>query len=249
VGWYLNLDLTNPLFSDKRVRQAMNHAIDRQAIVDAIFSGSAEPSVSVASPLSWIYNPNAPKFEYNADRAKALLNDAGWLPAADGIRAKDGRQLAFTMNTTTRRKEWALSFQPMLKNVGIQMNIDIMEFGTWLARLKPGSYEAALNGWSNFEADPREDLQSQFQSPRANDTTGYKNDRVDQLFDQALTATNREDEKKIYDEIQQITGDEAIYVYLFRPKDLVAVRQPLTVPPLQTAGELYVTVAQWELRP
>ncbi|HEX5502287.1 MAG TPA: ABC transporter substrate-binding protein, partial [Thermomicrobiales bacterium] len=95
-GVFLTFDLTNPLFADKRVRQAISHAIDRKGLIAALFRGKADPSFGVASPLSWLYNPDAPRFDFDVAQAKQLLDAAGWQPGADGIRAKDGKKFSFT---------------------------------------------------------------------------------------------------------------------------------------------------------
>jgi len=116
----------------------MSRAIDRKAITDSFFRGKAEPNFSLASPLSWIYDANVPKFDYDVDRAKQLLDEAGWLPGPDGVRQKDGLRLDFKLNLSTRTKGWATAVQPFLKNVGIQYQLDVVEFGTWILAAQSG---------------------------------------------------------------------------------------------------------------
>jgi peptide/nickel transport system substrate-binding protein len=247
-GWFLQLDLTNPLFSDRRVRQAMSHAIDRKAIIDSLFRGRAELNSSIASPLSWIYNPSIPKFEFDAARARALLDEAGWSAGPDGVRTRGGRRLEFTLNCTARTRDWAVAIQPFLRSVGIAIRIDVLEFGTWIQRLRVGAHEASVGGWINFIIDPRADLAAHFLSPRPVDASGYRNDRVDRLFKQARTAGTRAQEKKIYDEIQAVTARDAVYVYLWRPADLLVTRSTLIVPEVKTLTDLYSSAPRWELR-
>lgn len=247
-GWFLQFDLTNPLFSDRRVRQAISHSIDRKAIIDSVFRGKAEANFSIPSPLSWVFNPKISRFDFNVERAKALLDEAGWKAGPDGIRGRDGRRLDFALNCTARTKDWAVSLQPFLKNVGINMKVDVVEFGTWIQRLRVGVHEASFGGWFNFIIDPRADLQAHFLSPRPVDASGYRNDRVDRLFKQARTATDRTQEKKIYDEIQEVTARDAVYVYLWRPQDLLVARNTLVIPEVKTQSELYQSAPRWELR-
>lgn len=246
--WYLQFDVTNPLFSDARVRQAMSHAVDRKTLVTALFRGKAEESYSMAHPLAWVYNAQAPRYEYGVDKAKALLDAAGWKPGADGIREKDGKKLDFKMNHTAARAQWVLAIQPMLKAVGINFQPNQMEFGALVAASVPGKYESIFNGWSNFSVDPRQDLVAHFRSPRTPDATGYKNDRVDALFKEASTQTTREAEKRTYDQIQQLVETDAPYVYLFRLQDLVVSRKTLAIPPVKLVSELWQTSPKWETR-
>ncbi len=247
-GWFLQFDLTNPLFSDRRVRQAISHAIDRKTIIDTVFRGKAEANFSIPSPLSWLFNPKISRFDFNVDRAKALLDEAGWKVGSDGIRGRDGRRLDFSLNCTARTRDWAVSLQPFLKSVGINMKVDVVEFGTWIQRLRVGVHEASFGGWFNFIIDPRADLQAHFLSPRPVDASGYRNDRVDRLFKQARTATDRTQEKRIYDEIQEVTARDAVYVYLWRPQDLLVARNTLVIPEVKTQSELYQSAPRWELR-
>jgi peptide/nickel transport system substrate-binding protein len=246
AGWFLAFDLTNPLFTDVRVRQAMSHAIDRQSVIDALYHGRAELSYGIASPLSWTYNPNAPKFEFDPAAAAKLLDDAGWSMGSDGVRARDGQRMEFEVITYPTTQEMALAIQPFLKNAGIAINIQQLEFGTWISRQTVGSYQAAVTGWYNFIVDPRADLANHFLSPRPTDATGYQNDQVNQLFVQARTATNRDDEKQIYDQVQQIVANDAVHVYLWRPQDLLAAHRNIQLPDAKTTNEVWFKAPDWQ---
>lgn len=248
AGWFLSYDITLPMFSDPNVRKAISHAIDRQTIIDALLLGKAEPDHSIASPLSWIYNPNIPTFDYDVATAKSLLDAAGWAEGSNGVRSKDGQDFSFKLNLTTRTQDWALAVQPYLEAVGIKFEINLMEFGTWIENLAVGKYEAAFNGWFNFIIDPRADLQTQFQSPRPTDQSGYKNDQVDALFQQAQTALNRDEEKKLYDQIQAIAEGDAVYTYLFRPQDLLVLGGDFTLPAVKTQSELLARAPEWSTK-
>ncbi|HKG24323.1 MAG TPA: ABC transporter substrate-binding protein, partial [Thermomicrobiales bacterium] len=248
AGWFFAFDMTLPLFSDSRVRQAISHAIDRATIIQALLLGRAEPGHSVASPLSWIYNPNVPKFEYDVDKAKALLDEAGWVAGSGGTRAKDGQEFSFKLNLTARTRDWAVAVQPYLEAVGIKYEINELEFGTWIEQLVVGKHQASLSGWFNFIVDPRADLQNHFESPRPTDSTGYKNDEVDALFQQARAAMTRDEEKALYDQIQMIAEGDAVYAYLWRPQDLQVLGGDFVLPEVQTQSELYARAPEWSVR-
>jgi peptide/nickel transport system substrate-binding protein len=237
-GWHITFDLTNPMFSDVRVRKAMNHAVDRQAVVNSVYRGQAEPSYSVASPLSWVFNANAARYEYDVKKAKALLDEAGWMVGSDGVRVKDGKRFEFKAITYTQVQDMALATQPFLKAVGIDAQLEQLEFAAANARRVPGQYEAAVTGWFNFILDPRSDLSTHFENPRVVDNTGYKNEQVDNLLRQARAATSRDEEKKLYDQAQELIANDAPYVFLWRPRELLVVRRSVEVPEAKTMTDL-----------
>jgi peptide/nickel transport system substrate-binding protein len=224
----------------------MSHAIDRKSVIDALYRGRAQPSYGIPSPLSWTFNPDAPKFDFDVSQATQLLDQSGWSMGADGVRTSGGQRLEFSVITYPQTQDMALAIQPFLKNVGIAVNIEQLEFGTWLSRQKVGSYQAALTGWFTFILDPRADLANHFLSPRPTDATGYNNEQVNQLFAQARTATNRDAEKKLYDQIQEIVSNDAVHVYLWRPSDLLAVRRNITLPDAKLMNEVWSKAPLWQ---
>src|SRR6185369_8907495 len=93
--------------SDVKVRQAINYAIDRQLIVDKVYYGLAEVSTTGFPPETWAYNSNVKGYTYDPDKARALLDEAGWTVGADGIRVKDGQPLALDMPTPPEEQRLA----------------------------------------------------------------------------------------------------------------------------------------------
>jgi peptide/nickel transport system substrate-binding protein len=248
AGRKLQFDLTKPMFADERVRQAISHAIDRETIISTLYRSLAEANYSQASPLSWVYNPDAPRFAYDPDRAAALLDEAGWARSDSDVRVKDGEQLAFTIITTPAYREDALAIQPFLRNIGIVTQIEEQGAGQATGPLEVGQYEATMTAWFNFIIDPRADLQRNFEWPRPLETTGYSNDEVNALFDQARSTTDPDEEKDLYFRIQEIAEGDAPWVYTWRLNDLLVVHQNLVVPDVSTQTELYIRIPEWHLR-
>jgi peptide/nickel transport system substrate-binding protein len=254
LGWFFSWDMTNQTFpfAEKNFRIAVSHAVDRKTLVDTIFKGLAEPVYSLASPLSWIANPNVPKYDYDPAQSKQLLDGLGWMPGSDGIRVKDGQRLEYAMMVTATTKDWFLAIQPMLQAVGIGISkVDVVDFPTWISRLAVGKYESTMNGWGNFAIDPRADLAAHFWSPTKaarGDGTGYKNDQVDQLFAQAAKATSHDEEKRLYDQIQMLVEGDCVYAYLFRPKQLGAGVSNLVIPSAKIQAEIYDALPNWTIK-
>ena len=96
---YLNLE--RPQFKELQVRQALYAAIDKKAIIDGLYYGVPTPTETFMPRQSFYYNPSLPVQEFSIKRAQQILDEAGWMPGPDGIRAKDGVRLSFTNSTTS----------------------------------------------------------------------------------------------------------------------------------------------------
>jgi len=254
LGWFFSWDMTNTTFpfGEKDFRIAVSRAVDRKTLVDSLFRGLAEPGRSLASPLSWIYNANAPSYDYDPDMSRKLLDGLGWMVGSDGIRVKGGQRLEYAMMVTSTTKDWFLAIQPMLQAVGIGISkVDVVDFPTWISRLNVGKYESTMNGWGNFAIDPRADLAAHFWSPTKaarGDGTGYKNEPVDQLFTQATKATSHDEEKRLYDQIQMLVEGDCVYAYLVRPKQLGASSNNLVLPTARIQAEIYDALPSWTIK-
>lgn len=245
---FLHFDLTLPLFSDSRVRKAISHAVDKQTVIDTLLLGKGEVARSFITPMAWIFNPNAPDYPYDPEESARLLDEAGWTLGDDGVRTNaDGERLAFTLTVPTAWRQDGLAVQPFLHEVGFEVTIEEQGAGQSTGPLQVGEYEGAVNGWNNYIIDPRADLQRWFQNPRPADQTGYKNDEVDALFLEARAALDKEEEKSLYFQIQELVESDAPLAYLWRQQDLLVVGPRLTVSETSTLSELYDRIPEWKL--
>ena len=173
-----------PPFADVRVRRALAHAVDRELIVKSILDGQVEVVNGPIQPLSSAYEPKVATYGFDPARARALLTEAGWVPAADGIRVKGGRRLAFTLITQagfTIRESVAQTLQQAFRDVGVEAKVQLLDgtsiSGVWFS----GEFDAMLHWWQ-MGADP--ELTLFF----ASDRTPPDGRNVDYLSDSALTA-------------------------------------------------------------
>jgi len=211
------LNNEHPILSDKRVRQAMMYAIDRQLLIDEIFLGNAVLATSNLSPaMGDFYNPDVVQYPYDVDAANALLDEAGWVMNDDGMREKDGQPLTFTCFVITddsARRPEAEVVQQMLAEVGIDMQLQEAPVSQILEQLPAGEIDAALFNWSYGDsADP--DATSTLHSTGASNFSNFKTERVDELLEQGLAVTDREARIPIYHEIQAIVADEVPFLFI-----------------------------------
>lgn len=139
-GQYLPFDTRNPRLADKRVRQAIVHAINRQAIVDKLLFGHGRTFNSNAHPDSPYYPGDLNTYAYDQEKAKELLKEAGWGDTnGDGVLDKDGEKFTFTLNYPTGNRTRELSapiIQQNLKAIGIETELVSADFNTTLAILQ-----------------------------------------------------------------------------------------------------------------
>jgi peptide/nickel transport system substrate-binding protein len=206
-----------PQLSDKRVRQAMITAIDRQRIIDELWNGAAEVAHANLSPAAALYHKaDVKKYDFDPAAAVALLEEAGWTPGADGIREKDGVKLSFTCTTITgdqARRPIAELVQQFLMDVGIDMQLQEAPVASILEALPKGEMDASIFNWT-YGDSLSPDASSTLRSDGANNFSGFRNERVDELLDLGRQEVNPEVRREYYYEIQDIVAEEVPFLYL-----------------------------------
>nr|MBA2521614.1 ABC transporter substrate-binding protein [Chloroflexia bacterium] len=212
------LNNTHPILSDKRVRQAMMFALDRQAVIDDIFSGAATLATANLSPaMGDFYTADVAEYPYDPERAAALLEEAGWVMGGDGIREKDGERFSFVCTVITgdqARRPEAEVVQSYLLEVGIDMQIEEAPVATILERMPAGEMDASLYNWTygGDGADP--DASTVLASDANNNFSSFRNERVDELLALGLTELDPTARAAIYHEIQQIVAEEVPFLFM-----------------------------------
>ncbi len=205
-----------PQLAEKEVRQAMMYALDRQRIIDDLWNGAAQISHSNLTPASPYHRADLKRYEYDPEKAKAMLDAAGWVVGDDGIREKDGMKLSFTCTTITgdqARRPIAELAQQLFKEVGIDMQLAEAPVASILQGMREGTMDCSLFNWtygSAVEPDPFSTLHSE----GGNNFAQYRNPRMDELIEEGLKRVKFEDRKPIYDEIQEIFVEDVPVLYL-----------------------------------
>ncbi|MEM6282911.1 MAG: ABC transporter substrate-binding protein [Chloroflexota bacterium] len=208
----------SPVLSDKAVRQAMMYAIDRQQVIDDVFSGAAVVANTNLSPaFDFWANPDVPTYDYDVEQAMALLDEAGWVMGDDGIRAKDGQALSFTCTIIAgdqARRPEAEVVQQYLSAVGIEMILQEAPVAAILEGMRNGTMDCSLFNWTygGTGADP--DATATLLSTGGNNFSQFNNERIDELLAAGLTETDMEARQAIYYEIQAIVAEEVPFIYM-----------------------------------
>ncbi len=248
IGW----NLRNPLFVDRRVRQALTHAVDRQAFVDTILDGHGQVADSPATPLiAWAYSDDVPKFPYDPARARALLAEAGWSPGPDGVLQKDGRRFSFTLLTNDGnvvRRDLGVIAQQYLAEVGVEVKPAQLEWGAFLARITaPNSdFDAVILGW-NLDLDPNPtSLWHSREIAQGLNRSAFSNARVDELADRNTSVLDQSERGAMLKEIYRIIAEEQPYMFLYYPDQVVGVRSDVHGFVQHARSEMY-SVRRWWL--
>jgi peptide/nickel transport system substrate-binding protein len=221
---WLPLNLTNPLFQDKRVRQALAHALDRQTMVDVVLGGYGSVADGPIPPsIAWVPRDGVPQLGYDPERAVALMAEAGWTRGSDGLlRDASGATFKFSLladRGNPTRDQIYLIAQDAWRSIGMDVEIETTEWNTVLARYRAGDYDTRL-GWWVIKPDP--DLFDYFHSTGGLNQVRYANAEVDALLERGRAVADQAGRAEIYHELQVLLADEQPSIFLYYPTEVRA---------------------------
>jgi peptide/nickel transport system substrate-binding protein len=227
---YLGYNLRDERFADRRVRQALTHAINKEEIVEGVLMGLGQAATGPYKPGTWFYNSEVPRFPYDPEKARALLAEAGWQPGPGGILKKDGQPFEFTILTNQGNEIRARSaeiIQRRLRDVGISVKIRIVEWAAFIQEfINKGRFEAVLLGWTTGQ-DP--DLYDIWHSSKTREGElnfiHYKNPEVDRLLEEGRHTFDKDKRQQAYFRLQEILAEDQPYTFLFVPEALPAIHK------------------------
>jgi peptide/nickel transport system substrate-binding protein len=218
---YLGFNLNRPLFQDRRVRQALAHALDKQELIDGVLLGLGQAATGPYKPDTWVYNGSVRRYAHDPGRARALLAEAGWSDHdGDGILDKDGQPFAFTIVTNQGndlRVKSGEILQRRFREVGIEVKLRVIEWASFLKEfIEPGNFDATILGWTGGpEPDQYDIWHSSKTGPRQLNFIGYKNSEVDALLENGRRTFDQAERKKYYDRFQEILAEDQPYIFLY----------------------------------
>lgn len=234
---YIYFNHGKPQFKELAVRQALYYAMDKKAIIDQIYYGVPRQVEAYLPSTSWAYNANLPKHEYNPDKARHVLDEAGWKPGPDGIRQKGGVRLAFTNSTTAGNKlrEQAQALvQQNWRAVGVDMQINNMPAAVvWGEYYTKSKYDTLMVGVQySVGGDP--DCLTRIGSKYIPAETGsgrnvlqYKNAQLDKTLEEGSREVDRAKRRALYLRAQEIMRADLPFLPIFSYARIEGVKQGL----------------------
>ncbi|WP_031510065.1 ABC transporter substrate-binding protein [Streptomyces megasporus] len=212
----VTLPTANPVTGDRAVRRALDIAVDREAIVKSVLNGAGRAAYGpVPTDSPWF--AKGTERRHDPERAKEILDEAGWKPGQDGVRRKDGRRAAFTLwypSGDRLRQEHALAYAADAKKIGIDITV---ESGTWEV-IEPRMEDDAVLSGGGSPADPDFDLYSLLHSSLAldgfNNMAAYDNPAVDRALEEGRRAGDRDDRAEAYATVQRELAENPGYTFL-----------------------------------
>jgi peptide/nickel transport system substrate-binding protein len=219
---YTNFNVNDPMLRDRRVRQAIACAMDKQAIVDAIWRGQARRAETLLPEGHWAAASHAEMAQYPHDpaRAERLLDDAGFHRGPDGIRLK----ITLKTSTDETTRLMAAVLQQQLRAAGIRLDIRSAEFGTFYADVTRGAFQMYALRWIGSNEDPdifRYTYGTNSFPPKGANRGRYSNPRVDTLLTAAAAETDQSKRRVDYVEVQKILAEDLPGIPLWYPNNEV----------------------------
>ena len=218
--YYFGFNMTKePFKNNKKLRQAMNYAIDRVRMNDLVMEGLFMPATGVMPPSMPGFNKNLKGYDYNPEKAKQLLAEAGY---------PNGLEVTIQVNQSARNKAIAEAAQAQLAEIGIKMNIKIVDWGVHLDMLDRGECEMYRMGWVVDYLDPDNFLYVNLSSRNLGikgNYSNYKNDEVDKLLNEARVISDQKKRIAMYQKAEEIIVDDAPWLFLFYYGEWIATQK------------------------
>lgn len=222
---YLGFNLLNPLFKDKRVRQALARAIDKEEIIKGALLGFGQPATGPYKPGSWAYADDVARYEYDPAAAAASLAEIGWLDRdGDGtLENENGDPFRFTIVTNqgnAARKKSAQIIQRQLARIKIDVKIKIIEWSSFLENfIHKRDFEATLLGWTlGLDPDIYIIWSSTQMSERGFNFISYSNPELDRLLEEGRRQFDQAARAEIYHRVHKILAEDQPYIFLYNPE-------------------------------
>ncbi|HEV3155011.1 MAG TPA: peptide ABC transporter substrate-binding protein [Candidatus Baltobacteraceae bacterium] len=222
---YMQMNLARPYLQDLRVRQAIAYAIDKQRVVQTSTFGQEKIATADQPPFLWSYDPNLPQPVQNVQKARQLLQEAGWAPGPDGIMTKNGERLLLVMvsnNSNVTRRKNSVLIQEMLRQAGIQAQIKYYTGDVLFAPageggiLQSGSFDLGLVGWSaGIDPDDSTQLTCANLAPNGYNFMHYCNPDMEAAQRDALLNYEQATRKKAYARIQELQARDLPWIILW----------------------------------
>lgn len=230
---YLGINLRDPVLRDVRVRRALAHAIDRGAIVEHLRRGLGVPASGVLPPASWAFDGDVPDFPHDVDRARLLLDEAGY-PDPDGPGPAPRLRLTLKVSNAEFSRLQAAVVQSQLAEAGVALDVRTYEFATLYADVLQGRFQLFGLQWVGV-TDPdmlRRVFHTNQQPPNGFNRGFFSDAGVDDVLDEASRELDDDRRKALYGRAQRLIADQVPYLNLWYKTNVVVARAGLGDPEL-----------------
>lgn len=227
---YVGFNCEKEPFDNPLVRQAINHAVNMDEIVEAVYFGTGGKAAGPLGANVPYSNQSLEPYDYNPEKAKELLAEAGY---------PDGFETSIWTNDNKTRMDIVEIMQNQLGEVGITATPEVLEWGAYLSQTAEGEHDMFILGWVTVTGDPDYGLYPLFHSSQFGDAgnrTFYANDKVDELLDTGRTSTDDAEREAAYMEVQEIIREDAPWIFTWTGEDLTGGSAKISGFELHPAG-------------
>ncbi|MCK4261123.1 MAG: peptide-binding protein [Halanaerobiales bacterium] len=247
---YIGLNLKKDIFRDQNVREALTYALDREMMVEICLNGLGTVAGSHGHPESWAFNSSIQPRDYDPDKARTLLTEAGWIDRnGDGIREKGDLELSFIINGSSGNQSLntaAQIFQQNLAEVGVKVKIELMEFSVLLKeKIFPRKFDSVIMGWG-LNVEPN--LHYYWHSSgidKGFNIVSYNNPEMDKLLELGQNELDQDVRKDIYWQATKILHNEQPYIWLWYPKISIVIQNRLKGTKFQIGLSQFWNIHEW----
>ncbi|MBN8703474.1 MAG: hypothetical protein J0M08_10435 [Bacteroidetes bacterium] len=236
---YIGLNAQSPKLKDKKVRQALAHLADVEKYIKTVYYGLAQPVIGPVHPSKTRdYNSEIKPYQFNTEKAKQLLEEAGWKDTnGDGTIDKviNGEKTEFAIDFSTNsgndmRKQIALMFQEEARKVGIKVNVGQQDWSVYLDNQKKHNFEIYFGAWISSPSpnDFKQIFHSESALNEGSNYVSFNNAKADQLIDAIRVELDENKRAELNKEFQAILHEEVPYIFLFAPTERIAIHKKFT---------------------
>jgi len=244
---FIQFNLEHEHLQDKRVRQALTYGLNRQLIYVDSRQGAARLANIPSSPILWSYTEeDINPYPYDPEKAKQLLDEAGWVVGSDGIREKNGKKLEihYLGSKSANTDVFIAVAKENYEALGIKFVPEqFPDFNTLVSKVESGDYDMASFS-TTIISDPSQGV-SQFVK---GETKGYSNPKLDELYEKGLATSDIEERKKIYHEMFKILNDELPVMFTNYTKSVIAINGRIDGFVLNPLAGIAYSLPDWELK-
>jgi peptide/nickel transport system substrate-binding protein len=226
---HLGVNLQDPILKDRRVRQALAYGIDREAIIRDVLRGQASSARSILPVSQWAFEPNVATYNYDPERAKKLLAEAG----------KSSLKLSLKTSPVSLSRKIGEAIQEQMRRIGVDIELQSLERQKLTQDMTEGNFQLYLNTLVGGNQSPdifRFVYGSGAIPPNGQNRSRYVNPEIDKLLSEAQTAS-RDRQKEIFSQVQKTLAEDLPQIYLWYPSTIIIYRDRISNVKVDPSGD------------